>query len=134
MNLNRRRRQASEPASRRGASTNPSVLPPPQILTPHASDTRRRNAQQTRIIPRPTETNFSRPGSAEKYHSLSRLLAPPRSALDKAGLDSFKLSIPRLLGVLGEPNPPFGHFDEKGFMRRSASFLRQPNALSGVLA
>jgi hypothetical protein len=81
--------------------------------------------------PQPTETNSR---SAEKYHSLSHPLTPPRSALDKAGLDSFKLSIPRLLGVLGEPNPPFGHFDEKGFMRRSASFLRQPNALSGVLA
>src|SRR5882672_1495357 len=39
----------------------------------------------------------------------------------------------RLLGVPGEPIPPFGHFAEKGFMHRSASFLRQPNALSGVL-
>jgi hypothetical protein len=59
--------------------------------------------------------------------------AAPQPQLSRP-LDSFKLSILRLLGVLGEPNPPFGHFAEKGFMRRSASFLRQPNALSGVLA
>jgi len=51
-----------------------------------------------------------------------------------AGLDSFNLSILRLLGALGERKPPFGHFDEKGFMRRSTSFLRQSNALSSVVA
>ena len=65
--------------------------------------------------------------------TLGQSSAAPQPQLSRP-LDSFKLSIPRLLGVLGEPNPPFGHFDEKGFMRRSASFLRQPNGLSGVLA
>jgi hypothetical protein len=49
-------------------------------------------------------------------------------------VDSFKLFIPRLLGVLGEPNPPFGHFDGKDLCAelrassanrmRSAAFLR----------
>jgi hypothetical protein len=40
----------------------------------------------------------------------------------------------RLLGSLGERKPSFGHFDEKGLMFRSASCLRQSNAVSGVAA
>jgi hypothetical protein len=44
------------------------------------------------------------------------------------------LSCLRLLGVLGECEPPFGHFDEKGLMSRSASRLRQPNALGSVVS
>jgi hypothetical protein len=83
---------------------------------------------------------FSRNGSwayvPRRNLSVSRHFddaAAPQPQLSRP-LDSFKLSIPRLLGVLGEPNPPFGHFDEKGFMRRSASFLRQPNALRRILA
>jgi SAM-dependent methyltransferase len=40
----------------------------------------------------------------------------------------------RLLGVLGEREPPLGHFDEKRLMRRSASFLCQSNALGSVHA
>ena len=44
------------------------------------------------------------------------------------------LSCLRLLGVLGERKPSFGHFDEKGLMFRSAGCLRQSNALSSVVA
>jgi hypothetical protein len=43
------------------------------------------------------------------------------------------LSCLRLLGVVGECEPSFGHFDEKGLMLRSASRLRQPNALGSVV-
>jgi hypothetical protein len=44
------------------------------------------------------------------------------------------LSCLRLRGVLGECKPSFGHFDEKGLVLRSAGRLRQPNALSSVVA
>jgi hypothetical protein len=47
---------------------------------------------------------------------------------------AYLLSILRLLGALGEREPPFGHFDEKRLMRRSASFLCQSNALSSIHA
>jgi hypothetical protein len=40
----------------------------------------------------------------------------------------------RLCGVLCERKPPFRHFDEKGFMRRSAGCFRQSNAFRRVLA
>ena len=40
----------------------------------------------------------------------------------------------RLCGVLRERKPPFRHFDEKGFMRRTTSCLRQTNAFGRVLA
>jgi hypothetical protein len=40
----------------------------------------------------------------------------------------------RLFGVLRERKPPFRHFDEKGFMLRTTSCLRQTNAFGRVLA
>jgi hypothetical protein len=43
------------------------------------------------------------------------------------------LSSLRLLRMLGERKPSFGHFDEKGLLLRSARCLRQPNALSSVV-
>jgi hypothetical protein len=44
------------------------------------------------------------------------------------------LSFLGLLGVLGEREPPVGHFKEKRFMCRSGSCLRQSNALRSVVA
>jgi hypothetical protein len=44
------------------------------------------------------------------------------------------LSFLSLLGVLGEREPPVGHVEEKRFMCRSGSFLRQSNALRSVVA
>jgi hypothetical protein len=74
------------------------------------------------------------------FGAASLLFSVPVRAMPIDGLAtatptiSFKLSILRLLGALGERKPPFGHFDEKGFVRRSASLLRQSNAFSSVLA
>jgi hypothetical protein len=73
-------------------------------------------------------------------------ISRPRNFLQNAGaaglqkpqpteaLNWFELSTLRLLGVLGEREPPLGHFDEKRLMRRSASFLCQPNALGSIHA
>jgi hypothetical protein len=49
-------------------------------------------------------------------------------------LDQVESYLLCLCGALRERKPPFRHFDEKGFMRRSTSCLRQSNAFSRVLA
>jgi hypothetical protein len=70
-------------------------------------------------------------------HWVMQALAEPvgqSSATPQFQLSRANLSILRLLGALGERKSPFGNFDEKGFIRRSTSFLRQSNALSSVVA
>jgi hypothetical protein len=72
------------------------------------------------------------------WGGLFRLNAAPQRVheIDAAieAIFTKRLSCLRLRGVLGECKPSFGHFDEKGLMLRSAGRLRQPNALSSVVA
>ena len=74
------RRAVPQPAS--GAAP-PSVSPPQPTLAARPRDTQRRNAQQTRHHPRPTEIPSSLPAAArnpEKSQQLSRLQAPRAGA------------------------------------------------------
>jgi hypothetical protein len=68
---------------------------------------------------------------AQARKSLGYLIARKSQASEPS---YFGLSCLRLLGVFGERKPSFGHFDEKGLMLRNAGCLRQPNALSSVVA